>query len=93
MVDTGILQLADHDDMFTKVREEADLVLAASLPAALLARIAGHRLPKHTSAIDVVHQVGRISSETDCRVFLLGGSLGSSIRTSDALRRTHPCAP
>ena len=86
------LQLAEHDKELANVYEEADLVLASSPSVIWLARVAGRSTLECISVKDLMQQVGHVSAEGDCGVYLLGGKPGSSIRTTDALRRVHPGA-
>jgi N-acetylglucosaminyldiphosphoundecaprenol N-acetyl-beta-D-mannosaminyltransferase len=86
------LRLAAQDEEFARAYEEADLVLADGMPVVWLSRLAGSPLPERVAGSDLTRRIGRISSETNCKVFLLGGQPGSAARTGDRMMLENPGA-
>jgi len=90
MGDLENLRLADSDVTYARTYEDADLVLADGHSIVLLSHLTGHPIPERISSRDLVQEVGRISMESNCRVFLLGGCPGSATRAGDFLRKKYP---
>ncbi|MBC7808078.1 MAG: WecB/TagA/CpsF family glycosyltransferase [Akkermansiaceae bacterium] len=88
------LAMLEDDPVFRTAYETADLVLADGMPIVWLSHLQKNerQLRERVTGSDLFWELGRMSAQTDLRLFFLGGAPEAASRAADAVRQKFPTA-
>lgn len=90
------LVIADRDPEFRDAYLEADLVVADGAPIVWLSRLSakarGSVLPERVAGSDLFWELARASSQSNLRLFFLGGAPSAAARAASVVEQRHPGA-
>lgn len=88
--DASGIVIAQRDDAFKKIVQEADLVTPDSVGVLWAAKRLGEPISERVSGVDLVDRVCAMSADRGYRIFLLGAEHGIAEKAAEKLRLKHP---
>ncbi len=82
--------IAQRDQRFAEIVQQADLVVADGMPLLWLARLQGARIPARVTGHDLLHLSAGLSVSRGYSLFLLGGGPGVAEGAAAKLRSKYP---
>lgn len=88
--DASGIVIAQRDDKFKRIVQEADLVTPDSVGVLWAANRLGKPLTERVSGVDLVDRICAMSADKGYRIYLLGADHGIAEKAAEKLRLKHP---
>jgi len=89
-VNPEFVMLAQQNEAFRQVINQAALALPDGIGILWAARVYGHRLRERVTGVDTLQNVAGLAARRGYRLFLLGAAPGVADRAARRLQRAHP---
>jgi len=89
-VNPEFLVVAQKDEEFKKILNEADLSVPDGFGLKIGAKLSGQKIGERITGVDLTWEMAKLASERGWSIFLLGGKEGIAYKTSKRLKLIHP---